>query len=105
MAQEGVHAYVHIIESPGDIDLLDGRTEGKCLNELFKLSGIPCSYNMVTTDNALEAVLSQRITEESKKHEMFPVLHISAHASKDGIQLTDGTNIQWEHLGELLSPI
>lgn len=94
--------FIHIIESPSDIDLLEGTTEGKGLSEILSLAGIPFKYNLVTTKETLFIALNERLIRAIKTHECIPILHFSMHGDNNGIQLTDGHNITWEELQEQL---
>ncbi len=97
--------FVHIIESPSDADLLDGRTEGKALGEALALAEISYCYNLVSTTQSLTTALGDKLAEAVNKYEMPPILHLSLHGNNEGIALTDGTFITWEDLIKLLTPL
>ena len=92
--------FVHIIESPDSMDLLDGRTEGEVLAKSLRLAGINMCYNLATNyATFLEAL--QRVYQAAGDFGGVPVLHISAHGDEDGIALTDGTVLSWDDLRPL----
>jgi|GEM_PF-853595 len=99
--------FVYIIESPSADDLLDGCTEGRVLKEIFNLANIPHDYNLVTTKDTLDTVLTTRLGEAVNKFKQRPILHFSMHGDEDGngIWLTDGSFISWDDLQVILAPI
>lgn len=100
--------FVHIVESPSDFDLLDGRTEGRSLCEALRLAEIPGWYSLATSKTTFEEALRGRL-DDAWKHfgssATVPLLHLSAHGSNGGIGLTDGTFISWAELREMLQPL
>jgi hypothetical protein len=97
--------FVYIIESPSPQDLLDGRTEGRSLQEAFQLSRIPHVYNLVTNKEMFLEVFSNRLEKAVRSLNRLPVVHISVHGSPQGIELTDGTPIYWDELRQILCPL
>jgi hypothetical protein len=97
--------FVHIIESPADFDLLDGRTEGRVLLEALNLSSVPAAYSLVTTCTTLDEALGNRLIQASDYYKRIPILHLSLHGNSQGIELTDKYFITWHDLRELLLPI
>jgi hypothetical protein len=102
--------FVYIVESPSPRDLSDGRTEGRGLCEMFSLSKTKHAYTLaVNVDEFLRAFsvsdayspLSQAIS----RFGVAPIVHLSMHGSEDGVTLTDGTNLRWDHLRDILSPL
>ena len=100
-----VNSFVQIIESPSDLDLLDGRTEGRCLWEALQIAGIFREYTLVTTRRTLVKSISERLWEAASRMRRWPILHISMHGNSDGVALTDGTFIYWDELRQLLAPV
>ena len=104
-----IKGFVYIVESPGARDLLDGRTEGRALCEALTLAGIPSVYRLVTTpetfDEALDSGLLAACRSTGAPEGRFPILHLSAHGSQDGIQLTSGHFVDWEELHTRLKPL
>lgn len=100
---------VYILESPGDIDLLEKRTEGKALSNVLEISEIPYEYYLVTTKNVFEQVfemIKEDILELQDEYLFaWPIIHISCHGNKDGIGLTDNDFISWSDLNNLLSVV
>lgn len=94
-----LNAFVYIVESPSDDDVLEGRSEGRSLCESLKLAGIDHEYCPVATrktfNKALNAKMIEAITRRDGK---FPILHLSTHGNKDGLGLTDGTVLTWAEL-------
>lgn len=93
-----VTGFVYVIESPSDIDLLDGRTEGRALCETLGLSKIPHWYSLATTEKALDEALQTRLGQAWQTFNVPPILHFSCHGNNDGIGLTDGTFVTWSQL-------
>lgn len=97
--------FVHVVESPSSVDLLDGRTEGRVLLEALGLSDVPATYNLVTSRATLKEALGNRLVDAMGSWKRFPILHFSLHGSAEGISLTDCEFISWRDLRELLLPI
>jgi hypothetical protein len=104
-SQKMINAFVHIIESPSDKDLLDGRMEGKALSKAFDLANIPYSYNLVTTKTTLQEALSTKLSQALQANQKLPILHISMHGNSDGIALTNGEFLSWLELRTELTPL
>lgn len=106
-------AFVYVIESPGDSDLLDGRTEGRALCELLRLAEIPFAYSLVTTRKSFETALGDRLQQSMNQHHgpgrrpKRPILHFSMHGfeSYEGMQLTSGEYVTWPDVHELVRPL
>lgn len=97
--------FVHIIESPSDQDFLNGRTEGRLLTEGLSIANIPFSYSIAVNKNALAEALTIRLSNATKMHRLYPILHLSTHGNKDGLALTNGDFCQWSELDRNLSAI
>ena len=97
--------FVHIVESPSSIDLLDGRTEGRSLSAFLDLAEIPNVYCLATNASTFEMAMNDRLAEGVEKHNAFPIIHLSAHGNKNEIALTNDERIPWETLGNELGPI
>lgn len=98
--------FVHIIESPSSLDLLNDQTEGKSLCASFKLSNIPHCYNLVTNEESFEKALSSRLSKAWKRFDNTPpFLHLSMHGDSNGIELTNGKEYSWADLHTSLSPL
>ncbi|MEA5553280.1 hypothetical protein VB713_20275 [Anabaena cylindrica UHCC 0172] len=91
-------AFVYIIESPSDEDMLDGLTEGRSLASALELAEIRYCYNLVTTKNSLNIALTQRLFNAIAEENKLPILHFSMHGNHQGIGLTDKEFIQWHEL-------
>ena len=98
--------FIYIIESPSDKDLLDGRTEGRTLCESLQLANICNWYSLVTSKKMFHMALTDRLDEAIEKFpNKVPILHLSMHGFKDGIELTNGDCISWEELRQSLAPL
>ena len=103
--QKTMPGFVHIIESPSDEDLLDGRTEGKVISEALKLASIPHTYNLATTQTTFNGAIYDRLAQAWHHFSQPPVLHLSMHGNNEGVQLTDSSFLQWDTLRNILSPL
>lgn len=98
--------FVFIIESPSAADLYHGRREGDLLRQAVELNAIQCVLRTAISFEAFVACLKVGIAEAmAAVPGAIPLLHISAHGDKHGIQLSDGHVIPWGELRELLRPI
>lgn len=101
-----VNGFVYVIESPSDVDLLDGRSEGRVLCQALKLAGIPHWYSLVTTPKTFELSLQERLVQSLKAHpNMLPILHFSMHGNNEGIQISSGDFLSWTQLRHAIAPI
>ena len=101
-----VKFFVYIIESPSAPDLYLGRTEGEMVAKAVKLNATPVVTRTAINSEAFVAALTVGLSEDMKGfHEHVPIVHISAHGSVDGIQLSSGENLAWTEIRELLIPI
>jgi hypothetical protein len=101
-----IHGFVYIIESPSDVDLVDGKTEGRTLCEQLKLSEIPHAYGLATTRKTLELCLTDRLSNVwTANPGLAPILHLSMHGDVNGIGLTNGDYLTWSDLRKLLGPL
>ena len=101
-----LNAFVHIIESPNDIDILEGTRQGLALGESLGLAKIPYCYNLVTTKQSFKIALYQRLSQAMNDYPAhFPILHFTMHGNQKGIQLTNETFITWLELYNYLMPI
>lgn len=106
---EDVYLKVYIIESPADMDLFQGRTEGKALSNILELSQIPYGYFLVTSNSTLqqsiEVIKEDVLNLQDEYMFVWPIIHISCHGNKMGIGLTDNTYVRWSYLHQLLNSI
>ena len=96
---------IYVIESPRDDDLLDGRNEGDALVRVLKLAEISVVYFLAINAEMFERafeMISAAILNQPDIQTAMPVIHISAHGSDDGIELSDGDVILWDKLTSLL---
>jgi len=98
--------FVCIVESPSAPDLYHGRSEGERVAQTLRLDGIPCVTRTAINREAFTAALRIGLPETMKEFAgRFPILHVSAHGSSDGVQLSSGEVISWLELRDLLIPI
>lgn len=101
-----IFGFVHMVESPSDIDLLDGRTEGRSLSEFLKLAQIESSYSLATSKPMFIEALTTRLEAAIKEHApKKPIVHLSMHGNKSGIGFTNGDFVSWHELQEILRPV
>ena len=91
-------AEVFIIESLDPDDEGNGRFEGAIISRVLAMHGKVCKYRYVRTRKEFEAAIKQF----SKSN--YRYLHISSHADADGMCTTNQDEIDFEDLGEILSP-
>jgi len=98
--------FVYIIESPSSKDIYIGRSEGDLIKKAVSLNRIPCASKVVVSREPLINALKIGIYEEMLKHKnLLPVIHLSAHGSESGIQLTDSSILLWKELRDYFKPI
>ena len=110
--------YITIIESQKKEEYEKGINEGIPLQNSLELMGIKSNYYPVFTIEGFCSLLEKEIFIEptvklvdstSFEEEYFaffwPVLHISAHGSPNGMKLMDDSFLSWEELGKKLVPI
>lgn len=88
------------------MDLYHRRSEGEIIRQAVELNGIACVVKTAISITAFEACLKIGLSEAmSQLPNFIPLLHISAHGSAEGIQLSDGHIIHWRDLREHLRPL
>ncbi len=99
-------AFVFIVESPSSLDLVAGRSEGRLLSESLRLDRIHQYYYLATDIGVfrrlVEAFKTIVVQGEGK---IIPILHISAHASEEGIIFTNGRQMKWSTLTKVLADV
>lgn len=104
--EQRIKFFVFVIESPSAVDLYHRRSEGDIVRQAVELNGIPCVVKTAISMTAFDACLKIGLSEAMNNLPGFiPLLHISAHGDKEGIQLSDGEVIQWQSLREHLRPV
>ncbi len=100
---------VFIIECPNPLDLLQGRNEGKSLEQICKLIGHEATSFQPRSKSDLDTVC-QYISSIDREHDDtdnpdLPVcIHISSHGEEDGLFF--GKNLlTWNELEEILEPV
>lgn len=98
--------FVYVVESPSPLDLYHRRSEGELIRQAVNLNQIPCSVVTAINLEAFEASLKIGLPEAMNIFQnLIPVLHISAHGDKEGIQLSSGQVLPWAILRKYLTPI
>ena len=104
--EERLKFFVFIIESPSAVDLYHGSTEGEMIRQAVGLNAIRSASKIAVNSEAFEAAIRIGLREEMEANPgLVPVLHISAHGDSEGIQLSSGEVLSWNHLRELLVPL
>ena len=104
--EQRIRFFVFVIESPSAVDLYHRRSEGEIIRQAVLLNGINCVVKTAISLEAFTACLKIGLAEEmSLRTDFIPLLHISAHGSSDGIQLSDGYVMPWHELREHLRPV
>ena len=89
---------IYIIESPSNENLDVGRLEGDTLFSALELANCDVTYKLVTSleefSEAFEFIIEDFYKKKGKFHAM-PFIHISAHGDENGIELTNGDQIDW----------
>ena len=109
---------VYIIESPGSMDFLDGRTEGSALSASLRLARIENQLFTVINRAALldcfdrvrndiieirKNAISNMANGSHVSNELVQItLHFSCHGNTKGIGLTSGEFISWSELKDIL---
>lgn len=97
---------VFIIESPGALDNLQGRNEREPLEAVLKAIGLQAeSYNVREADDFTDKFVEITRKLKSMPAPIHPIIHISAHGTKDGIVLTNRDVVSWSNLARLLAPL
>ena len=99
--------FVHVIESPSSVDLLNANLEGRVLFQARSVCQIDASYHVAADNATFWTALGDRLLDkiEQDKAQRWPVIHLSAHGSPDGIELTDHHFIRWTDLTSYLQRI
>lgn len=98
--------FVFVIESPSAADLYHRRSEGEIIRQAVELNGIKCVVKTAISPEAFDACLKVGLSEAMEQMPGFlPILHVSAHGSSHGIQLSNGYMLPWAELKEHLLPV
>jgi hypothetical protein len=98
--------FVYVIESPSPVDLYHRRSEGEIIRQAASLNQIPCMVKTSINSEAFEAALKIGLKEAMDVYpDLIPILHISAHGYKEGIQLSSGEILNWFALEKIFRPI
>lgn len=98
--------FVYVLESPSAVDLYSGRSEGALIGQALQLDNIQAVIRVAINRETLNAGLTLGINSAMKAMPgRLPILHLSAHGSAKGIQLSSGEAVSWADLRSLLLPI
>lgn len=98
--------FVYVIESPSAPDLYHDRTEADFIMKAVQLNRIPCVRRTVINHEAFTAALVVGLHKDMEAlPNRVPILHISAHGSSDGVQLSSGELLTWKTLRDHLVPV
>lgn len=97
--------FVHIIESPAPQDLVEDRCEGRVLGEALGIAGIQHVYSLAVNRDMFRYSITNRLLHAVVRFQSPPILHVSAHGNSEGIALTNGEQITWIELADLVRPL
>jgi len=98
--------FIYIVESPSASDLYDGISEGGLVAQFIRLDSIQCVTRTAINSTAFVTALTIGLAEAMIRFpDRYPILHLSAHGGKEGIQLSSGEVLTWAKLKDLLIPI
>jgi|SRR5579862_6991953 len=98
--------FVYIVESPSAPDLYHNRSEGERVASTLRLDDVPCVTRTAINQEAFVAALRAGLPEAMKQFPgHYPIIHLSAHGSSAGLQLSSGQVITWIQLREMLTPV
>lgn len=96
---------VFIIESPSAQDNLDGKNEREPLEGVLKAIGLDAtSYIVREPADFTDAFVDIANKLKNMPEPVHPIIHISAHGTKEWIELTNN-KIFWPDLAHLLAPL
>jgi hypothetical protein len=105
-AAQAIKFLVYVVESPSAPDIYHGRSEGDLISRALSLNAIPCVTRTAIMPVAFSAALKVGFPEVMGAHPgRLPILHLSAHGGKSGIQLSNGELVPWTALRDLILPI
>jgi hypothetical protein len=98
--------FVYVVESPSAADIYHGRSEGGLVAQALALDGVPCVTRTTINQHAFTAALTIGLPEAMATFPgRIPVLHLSAHGSSQGIELSSTAFVPWDGLRSLVTPI
>jgi len=104
--KHNIKFFVYIIESPSSKDFYEGRSEGDLIEKAVSLNSIPCILKVIVSKETLKDALKTGIYEGMVKNKnLLPIIHLSAHGSQEGVQLTDKNVLKWSELRDFFKPI
>ena len=92
--------FVHIVESPSALDVLDARLEGRVLYQAIDTSGVQSTYLVACDKETFWEAIGNRLLDAiaQDSYQRWPFLHLSAHGVQSGIELTNRDFVTWVEL-------
>lgn len=104
--KHNIKFFVYIIESPSSKDFYEGKSEGALIEKAVSLNNILSTLKTVVSKETLSNALRIGIYEEMIKYkDLLPIIHLSAHGSAEGIELTNKEILKWSELRDYFKPI
>jgi hypothetical protein len=91
---------IHVIESPSDLDLLERRQEREALYRALGQVGIGIEEHLVVSKRCLARALF-KVLRSPLRGDRRTILHLAAHGTPDGIELTSGDLLSWSSLAQI----
>jgi hypothetical protein len=92
---------IHVIESPSDLDLLEGRQEREALHRALAQVGIGIEEHLVVSKRCLARALFKVLRSPLRGGERRTIVHVAAHGTPEGIELTSGDLLPWGELAQV----
>lgn len=96
--------FVYVIESNRPVEILGQLSEGDALTRVLKFCDVPSHHRPVIDKSTLALALGDapRLVQQ---FQAMPILHISAHGSEYGFELTLNQFVAWQELAAFLQPL
>jgi len=92
---------IHVIESPSDLDLFEWRQEREALHRSLSQVGIGIEEHLAVSKRCLARALFKVLRSPLRAAPRHTVLHLAAHDTAEGVELTSGDLLPWHDLGAL----
>ena len=100
-----IHVDLHVIDSVEKEDFDSGKIDSAMLKERLADTSINIVAHEAQSIDSLSGALNA-IAEDQRMYtcprKAIPYIHIGCHGEKDRLILTDGQEVTWEKLSELL---
>lgn len=96
---------IHIVEATSETDLATGKAlyENTLAYKLFEVDGLNCELSQPKSVSSFIGVL-ENINAEAANG-VFPIVHIEAHGSREGLRVGSGEFIKWDTIRKSLTDI